>query len=344
MTANIIENSDLVFFNDNYSVVTSTEIIARKLDKRHQDVIELTRKYQKDLEKFGRVTFKTEPFATNGGTQYKDIAELTEHQATLLICYMRNSEKVRKFKIDLVKAFFALKSQINKTYGYSAEQIKEIRNLRNNALEEGQEKGLKLGYDKGKAEAKQQLDALLTEKERLRKQLQNEMNSRAQQLMEKNNAIYEQKKQLEAKDKKLQEQNLHIEQIESANKKLEADKKATLDYNLDRQAEENAILMENLGLKDEVKRLKEERSKSIISYAVVMNNLVGNEIVAFKQDLLENIQKLAEMLKGVEEEQTENELIGLVTDLSCLVTQLQQQSCLLKNYCEIRDSLQQYQV
>lgn len=112
------QNTSLVFLakdKENHQIpVTSTEIIAQTLNKKHHDVIELVRKYSKQLECFGGVSFKTTPFKTKGGIQQKSVAYLNEQQATLLIAMMRNSEKVIQFKTALVKAFFDMRESLAK--------------------------------------------------------------------------------------------------------------------------------------------------------------------------------------------------------------------------------------
>lgn len=109
-----MSNSSLVFMSEDQTIpVTTSEVIATALDKEHKDIIALAKKYQADLNEFGLASFKTKPIISgNGGTQDKEIAILNEQQATLLITYMRNSDKVRKFKIALVKAFFEMREQI----------------------------------------------------------------------------------------------------------------------------------------------------------------------------------------------------------------------------------------
>ena len=96
--------------------VTTSEVIATALDKEHKDVLALAKKYQADLNEFGVALFKTnlQTRGNRNGTQEKEIVILNEQQATLLITYMRNSDKVRKFKIALVKAFFEMREQIQK--------------------------------------------------------------------------------------------------------------------------------------------------------------------------------------------------------------------------------------
>lgn len=90
---------------------TTTFAIAQGTELDHASVILLVRKYQEDLEEFGGVRFEIAPFKTAGGMQQREVATLNEHQATLLLTYMRNSLIVRKFKKRLVKAFFELQEK-----------------------------------------------------------------------------------------------------------------------------------------------------------------------------------------------------------------------------------------
>ena len=94
-------------------VVTTTTAIAEGTEVEHASVIKLVRTYKNDLEEFGRVGFQIQPFETGGGTQTREVAELNEHQATLLLTYMRNSEIVRGFKKRLVSEFFRMRDKLN---------------------------------------------------------------------------------------------------------------------------------------------------------------------------------------------------------------------------------------
>lgn len=42
------------------------------------------------------------------------IYRLNEQQATLLITYLKNTEPVRRFKMNLVKAFFEMREELSK--------------------------------------------------------------------------------------------------------------------------------------------------------------------------------------------------------------------------------------
>ena len=139
-----MSNTSLVFLSEDQTTpVTSSEVIATALDKDHKDVLALAKKYEPDLEEFGPSSFKTKMVKIGSGAQrVKEIAILNESQATLLITYMRNSEKVRKFKIALVKAFFEMREKI---YNSSCALIKK------QAFHEGyhaaQEKNISINTD-----------------------------------------------------------------------------------------------------------------------------------------------------------------------------------------------------
>ena len=85
--------------------VTTSEIVAEKSENQHKNVLELIRTYLTDLEEFGQVAFQTRAGYNNAQVT---IALLNEQQVTLLFTYMRNTDVIRKFKKDLVKAFFYL--------------------------------------------------------------------------------------------------------------------------------------------------------------------------------------------------------------------------------------------
>jgi len=83
----------------NGEVRTTTLTIAEGTDFKHHAVIQLVRKYQCDLEAFGNAAFEMRLNTQGSPTE---IAQLNEHQATLIMTYLRNSEIVRAFKIGLV--------------------------------------------------------------------------------------------------------------------------------------------------------------------------------------------------------------------------------------------------
>ncbi|MBF0383027.1 MAG: Rha family transcriptional regulator [Magnetococcales bacterium] len=105
------EPQQIVAVNDGKATTTSL-IIAEGTQNSHESVIKLVRRYQADLEEFGLVRFEIRPRleGQHGGSDV-EFANLNEHQSTLIMTYMRNSEIVRGFKKQLVKAFFELANQ-----------------------------------------------------------------------------------------------------------------------------------------------------------------------------------------------------------------------------------------
>jgi phage regulator Rha-like protein len=83
------------------SLLVSTDTIAKFTGNEHRSVYRLISNYESDFNQFGQVRFQIA-----GKTS---IALLNEDQATLLITFLKNSEKVRQFKVALVKEFRALK-------------------------------------------------------------------------------------------------------------------------------------------------------------------------------------------------------------------------------------------
>lgn len=92
--------------------VTTSEVVAANTENQHKNVLELVRQYQIQLEEFGLVAFETRARSKgqHGGGDVT-IAILNEPQATFLLTLMRNSTIVVKFKLALVKAFFALRAE-----------------------------------------------------------------------------------------------------------------------------------------------------------------------------------------------------------------------------------------
>ena len=97
--------------------LTTTLHIAEWTGVKHKNVLEIVRKYAKQLQMFGLVAFQTRARlqGQHGGSDV-EYALLNEGQATLLITFMRNTDKVIDFKVALVKAFLAAKNLINTNY------------------------------------------------------------------------------------------------------------------------------------------------------------------------------------------------------------------------------------
>lgn len=89
---------------------TTSEVIADHAEVEHRAVRQLIRKYEDDLNEFGKTTFEMSKITKGRGRKSK-IYHLNEEQATLLITYLDNTEPVRQFKKELVKQFFAMKQE-----------------------------------------------------------------------------------------------------------------------------------------------------------------------------------------------------------------------------------------
>lgn len=107
-----------IVFVQNGQALTTSESIAVGVGLQHKNLLALVRKYRPDFEEFNPVAFKTrlgEALPQGGYGQGATFALLNEQQATLLVTYCRNTEKVRKFKVALVKAFYEARQQIQET-------------------------------------------------------------------------------------------------------------------------------------------------------------------------------------------------------------------------------------
>lgn len=99
----------LVFLETSNRVpYTTHRIIAECAGVNDITVRKLIDLHKTELERFGKVSF--EMTALPSGQQGKNY-RLNEQQATLLITFMRNTEAVTQFKMELVKQFFELKAE-----------------------------------------------------------------------------------------------------------------------------------------------------------------------------------------------------------------------------------------
>jgi phage regulator Rha-like protein len=108
---------DLVFLKPDYikSVpFTTSDIIAEYAKIASRSVYLLIEKHMTSLEKFGRVSFEMTPFETKGGIQDKKIYHLNEEQATLPITFLKNTEPVINFKVELVRQFYEMRTELQK--------------------------------------------------------------------------------------------------------------------------------------------------------------------------------------------------------------------------------------
>ena len=91
---------------------TTSEIIAECAEVKHDTVQSLIRNHQEDFESYGIIGFEIRKL--DGRGRPMKIYRLNEQQATLLITYLRNTEPVKEFKKNLVKAFFEMRDELSK--------------------------------------------------------------------------------------------------------------------------------------------------------------------------------------------------------------------------------------
>ena len=102
---------------DGQQAFTTSLVVAAGCDNRsHESTIKLIRKYQADFESLGQLDFKSNSTTSHTGGRLTEYALLNEDQATYLITLFRNTPTVRKFKLNLVKAFRSTLNEISRLY------------------------------------------------------------------------------------------------------------------------------------------------------------------------------------------------------------------------------------
>ena len=105
---------ELVYMDGKKEPYTTSEIIAECAEVTHHTIQELLRKHKADFENYGIIAFEMRKL--DGRGRPMKIYRLNEQQATLLITYLKNTEPVRQFKMNLVTAFFEMRDELSKRY------------------------------------------------------------------------------------------------------------------------------------------------------------------------------------------------------------------------------------
>lgn len=106
---------EMVFLSPNIKEpFTTSDVIAEATGNNYRSVQRIIEKQKHRLETFGRVRFEITPFVTNGGIQNKKVYHLNEQQATLLITFLKNTDVVADFKVELVRQFYAMRLELYK--------------------------------------------------------------------------------------------------------------------------------------------------------------------------------------------------------------------------------------
>ena len=101
-------------FIKNGQAVTTTYAISQWANKVHQGIFRIVTHNIDTLKKFGAVSFENYQVKLKSGTKTFKIATLNYDQACFVICSMRNNEKTKRFKVELIKAFRKCREQLAK--------------------------------------------------------------------------------------------------------------------------------------------------------------------------------------------------------------------------------------
>jgi len=102
------ENAGLVFIHRK-DIFTDSMIIAKETGNDHHSITRILRDLSNDFKEFGEIGFMDVASINPAGGRPTKIYLLNEPQASLLITYLENSEKVRAFKIELIKEFYRMR-------------------------------------------------------------------------------------------------------------------------------------------------------------------------------------------------------------------------------------------
>lgn len=110
MKSNVVFTESLNLYDEPF---TTAETIAEHSGNDLRTITNRINQYKKDLEEFGVLHVnRAKPIKGSKGGRPKKIYQLNEEQATLLITYLDNTPQVRKFKKELVRQFYAMKTEL----------------------------------------------------------------------------------------------------------------------------------------------------------------------------------------------------------------------------------------
>ncbi len=125
---------EIIKLEKNVPVIYSYDM-AMGFEIQHRSIYRMCTVYKKDLEEFGKVRFK---ITSSDSGQNVKVAILNEQQATFLATLLRNNEKAKEFKKQLVKEFFSMREFISKK-SITRAIGKETRKTLTDAIEESGE-------------------------------------------------------------------------------------------------------------------------------------------------------------------------------------------------------------
>lgn len=91
---------------------TTSDAIAEYAGIKHHAIQQMIAKHETSLKSFGLVAFEMRACPHRTGASVEKIYHLNEQQATLLITFLKNTEKVIRFKTELVRQFYQMRAQL----------------------------------------------------------------------------------------------------------------------------------------------------------------------------------------------------------------------------------------
>lgn len=125
---------------------TTADTVAEYAQVQQQTVEHIIRKHKNDLEEFGVLGFEIRlPSPGSKGGRPEKLYHLNEQQATLLITYLRNTERVRQFKKALVRGFYEARQELSRREVERAVKAPVRRSLTDAIRDSGEAERMK-GY------------------------------------------------------------------------------------------------------------------------------------------------------------------------------------------------------
>ncbi len=103
---------------------TTSDIIAEFAGIGYRSIHRIIETHKTRLEKFGIMRFEITLSGKAG--RPKNVYRLNEQQATLLITFLKNTDKVADFKTELVRQFYAMRTELNRRH-VERDRLKPIR-------------------------------------------------------------------------------------------------------------------------------------------------------------------------------------------------------------------------
>jgi len=117
---------------------TTSDIIAEHTGNSYRSIQRTIERQMQRLERFGRVRFLITPLQTRSGVQDHKIFHLNEAQATLLITFLKNTDIVADFKVELVRQFFEMRRLLQERQSEQWQQArsdgKAVRRMETDAI------------------------------------------------------------------------------------------------------------------------------------------------------------------------------------------------------------------